>query len=134
MAISNISHVNLRAHRALLEVLRDFYVEVVGLEVGKRPPFESSGYWLYGGGQPIVHLVEARPGEDPSIANGTVLDHVAFAVTSLDGLESRLRQRGIEFEKREVPLTNQRQVFFSDPAGNGIELILDVRRLAERAG
>ena len=33
-----------------------------------------------------------------------------------------MHQYGIEFTKDHVPLTGQIQVFFNDPAGNGIEL------------
>ena len=40
-------HFNLRAGRDLVERLRDFYVDVVGLRVGARPPFDFHGYWLY---------------------------------------------------------------------------------------
>jgi glyoxylase I family protein len=127
MAITDLSHVNLRAHRQLLDELRDFYVDVVGLRVGDRPPFKSSGYWLYAGEQAIVHLVEAGPADQCAIANDSILDHVAFAVTNLDSVEACLRQRGIDFAKRDVPLTDQRQIFFKDPAGNGIELIVNLR-------
>jgi glyoxylase I family protein len=127
MAITDLSHVNLRAHRELLDELRDFYVDVVGLSVGDRPPFKSSGYWLYAGERPIVHLVEAGPADQSVIAHGSVLNHVAFAVTNLDSVETCLRQRGIDFDKRDVPLTDQRQIFFKDPAGNGIELIVNLR-------
>jgi glyoxylase I family protein len=127
VSITGLSHINLRANRELLDRLRDFYVDVVGLHIGERPPFKSSGYWLYSGERPIVHLVEARPGEHSVIAAGAILDHVAFAVSQLDDAEMRLRQHAIEYERRQVPLTGQRQLFFNDPAGNGVELVFDER-------
>jgi glyoxylase I family protein len=126
MSITGLSHINLRANRELLDKLRDFYVDVVGLHIGDRPPFKSSGYWLYGGGQPLLHLVEALPDENCVIASETILDHVAFAVSQLDDVQIRLRQHAIGYERRRVPLTGEWQLFFKDPAGNGIELILHV--------
>ena len=42
MATLAFAHYNLRAPRKLLDELRDFYCDVVGLRVGERPPFRSS--------------------------------------------------------------------------------------------
>ena len=39
--------------------------------------------------------------------------------------ERRLEERGIRFRVDRVPLTNQVQLFFQDPAGNGVELQFD---------
>ena len=43
-----------------LERTRDFYCEVLGLEVGERPPLGFPGYWLYSGGVATVHLLGPR--------------------------------------------------------------------------
>ena len=40
-----------------LERTKDFYVDVLGLENGERPPLGFPGYWLYSGGQATVHLM-----------------------------------------------------------------------------
>jgi catechol-2,3-dioxygenase len=127
MSITGLSHINLRANRELVDKLCSFYVEVVGLRIGDRPPFKSSGYWLYAGDWPIVHLVETPSGENCAVATVTILDHVAFAVSELDDVELRLRHHAIKYERRQVPLTGQEQLFFEDPAGNGVELIFDER-------
>jgi catechol-2,3-dioxygenase len=37
-------------------------------------------------------------------------------------MEERLKQRGILFRKGQVPALGITQLFFKDPAGNGIEL------------
>ena len=39
--------------------VRDFYVDLMGLTEGERPAFPFRGYWLYLGGIPVIHLVEA---------------------------------------------------------------------------
>lgn len=122
MPAIGFSHYNLRAPRALLEELRGFYSEVVGLEVGPRPPFNSFGYWLYAGQQAIVHLSEARPGENrPAQPLGT-FDHAAFRCMGRAAYEQALTQRGIAFRTALVPETRLFQIFVTDPAGNGVEL------------
>jgi catechol-2,3-dioxygenase len=122
MPVSRLDHYNLRAGRDLLDALRTFYVTVVGLEAGERPPLNSFGYWLYAGSEAVLHLSEASPGElRTSHVRGT-FDHVAFACTDLPGFEARLSTLGIVYRRGQVPRTGQIQLFFSDPAGNGVEL------------
>lgn len=122
MTVTAFSHYNLRADRATLDGLRDFYVNVVGLRPGERPPFASFGYWLYAGPQDVLHLSEARPQEQRDITARNTFDHVAFACTDLQATMARLQQLKVPFSCADVPLTGQRQLFFSDPAGNGVEL------------
>lgn len=122
MPVLGFSHYNLRAPRPLLDALRDFYVEVVGLQPGPRPPFRSFGYWLYAGGEAVLHLSEAAPGEQRRAEGGTTFDHAAFRCADLPACERRLAERGIAFERAEVPRMGQRQLFLTDPAGNGVEL------------
>ncbi|KAB0643631.1 VOC family protein [Burkholderia latens] len=122
MSVIGLNHYNLRADRATLDTLRDFYVNVVGLEPGYRPPFQSAGYWLYAGKQAILHLSEARPGEvRPSHAVNT-FDHMAFSCENAAAMERRLADARVRYSRTYVPLTRQLQLFFTDPAGNGIEL------------
>ena len=122
MPTLGLNHYNLRAPRDLLEQLRSFYCDVVGLTVGARPPFQSVGYWLYASGQPILHLSESRPGEPPSAGAALTFDHAAFSCAGRSEFERRLAQLGIAFETAHVPGTKQVQLFFNDPAGNGVEL------------
>ena len=122
MNVLSFSHFNLRAPRELLDALRDFYTQVVGLKPGERPPFRSFGYWLYAGEQAVLHLSEARPDETRSIEATTTFDHVAFNCSGRREFETRLVQRGIRYEVASVPQTGQLQLFFNDPAGNGVEL------------
>jgi catechol-2,3-dioxygenase len=122
MATSGLNHFNLRAHRELLERLRDFYCDVVGLAVGHRPPFNIPGYWLYAGEQPVLHLSEAAAGDVRATDTATTFDHVAFNCTNLAEFEGRLARLGIKYRIVRVPQTSQVQLFVRDPAGNGIEL------------
>jgi catechol-2,3-dioxygenase len=122
MPVFGLAHYNLRAGRETLDVLRDFYVNVVGLQPGYRPPFNSFGYWLYAGEQAVLHLSEASAGENRPSGVVNTFDHVAFACTGFAEFETHLRELNITFRSAHVPLTGSRQIFFADPAGNGVEL------------
>jgi catechol-2,3-dioxygenase len=122
MNILSFSHYNLRASRELLDTLCSFYTEVVGLRVGERPPFRSFGYWLYAGQQDVLHLSETRDDEIRSIESTTTFDHAAFNCAGRGEYERTLAERGIKYEIAHVPQTGQVQLFFQDPAGNGVEL------------
>jgi catechol-2,3-dioxygenase len=122
MTVTGFNHYNLRADRATLDALRDFYVDVVGLQPGYRPPFRSFGYWLYVGQQAVLHLSEAGPDEQRDVTATNTFDHVAFSCTGLRETIARLQRLDIRFASDDVPGTGQHQLFFSDPAGNGVEL------------
>jgi catechol-2,3-dioxygenase len=120
--VSSLSHYNLRAPRELLEKLRAFYVEVVGLEVGHRPAFTNFGYWLYAGEQAVLHLGEASGDEARVPGAPGSFDHAAFNCSGQKEFEARLARLGVGYEVAHVPQTGQVQLFFDDPAGNGVEL------------
>ena len=104
---------------ALLDDVRQFYTAVLELEDGPRPNFDTPGYWLYGGGKPLVHLIESNdhfPSDKPHY-----LDHIAFEVSGLDGYRQRLEKMGIEYSVKHIPDFNISQVFCKDPCGNGVE-------------
>jgi glyoxylase I family protein len=120
--IRGFDHYNLRASRAVLDELREFYCSVVGLTEGERPPFKSFGYWLYAGGRPVLHLSQARADEARIPGAPSTFGHAAFDCTGRADYERRLAERGIQFRSAQVPLLGQVQLFFLDPAGNGVEL------------
>ena len=106
-----------------LEASRAFYVDVLGLEVGYRPPLAFAGYWLYCGGQPTVHLIGPRESDGHREPGKTgLLDHIAFSATGLAAMRARLAERRIQHEERIVPRDRQTQVFLHDPDGVAVEL------------
>jgi catechol-2,3-dioxygenase len=122
MQVAGLCHFNLRASRELLDSLRDFYCGIVGLSVGYRPAFSSFGYWLYAGSKDVLHLTEMRPGEQRQPNTSSTFDHVAFSCANSSVYEARLRAAGISYTADSIPGSRQVQLFFSDPAGNGVEL------------
>jgi catechol 2,3-dioxygenase-like lactoylglutathione lyase family enzyme len=117
-----LDHVNIRAPRALVAEMKDFYENVVGLRAGWRPPFKSAGHWLYLGETPVVHLVDDDRVGQPGAPRGPVVDHVSFSCTDLREHEATLVARNIPFRRTQVPETSLVQLLFADPAGNGVEL------------
>jgi catechol 2,3-dioxygenase-like lactoylglutathione lyase family enzyme len=121
MPALSFNHFNLRTDGAMTRKLRDFYVDVVGMTEGWRPPFPFPGHWLYLGDQAVLHLVEDDTATLAQAGRSGALDHVAFSCTGASSFERRLQERGIEFRRVLVPGTTQVQLFLSDPSGNGVE-------------
>ena len=121
MKTLGFDHYNLCAPRDLLERLRLFYTETIGLTAGYRPPFESFGYWLYAGDKAVLHLSESAQGSSAP-SGQTTFNHAAFNCTGLQEFKERLAEAGIEYRTARVPELDRIQLFFSDPAGNGVEL------------
>ncbi len=122
MPVSTIDHINLRASRELLDELRDFYTDVVGLTEGHRPPFSEFGYWLYAGERAVVHLSLAAADEERAADAASTIAHVAFACSGRTRFERRLADCGVQYKVAVVPGTGVTQLFCADPAGNVIEL------------
>jgi catechol 2,3-dioxygenase-like lactoylglutathione lyase family enzyme len=102
-----------------LDRTRGFYVGVLGLREGPRPPLGFPGAWLYVGERPVLHVIAGRP--LPAERRG-VLDHMAFSATDLAGLTARLEAAGISYDLRRQPESNVWQLFVSDPNGARVEL------------
>ena len=113
-----------------IEATRDFYADVLGLEVGERPPFPFPGYWLYLGDTACVHIAGARANaaQRHHVGNaradmGTgAVDHIAFVAHGLEEMLAHLDRLGIDTTRRDVPDQDLHQVFIRDPDGVKIEL------------
>lgn len=132
MRLASLDHYTIRTTD--LAAARRFYVELLGMSEGERPPFPFPGAWLYVGDQPVVHLIGIDPqdaagltgylGErDSGATRGTgALDHVAFRAEGAAALRARLQSREVPFRQRRVPLLGLYQIFVTDPTGVTIEL------------
>jgi catechol 2,3-dioxygenase-like lactoylglutathione lyase family enzyme len=122
MGVRGLNHFNITASADLIERVRDFYVEVLGLALGERPGFRREGFWLYAGSEPIVHLTACDDGDARDAHARSTFDHVAFSCEGLPEFIARLESAGVEYELDEVASLGQVQLFLRDPAGVGIEL------------
>lgn len=123
-----LGHVTIRTDE--LEATREFFTDVLGLSVGERPAFRFPGYWLYGDGRPLVHLVVASPertyvfGADRlDVDGGTgAIDHIAFEGDDYDALIARLKRAELDYTARAQTGTGVRQVFVTGPHGVVVEV------------
>jgi catechol 2,3-dioxygenase-like lactoylglutathione lyase family enzyme len=127
MTVLALEHVTIRC--AQLKRTRDFYVELMGLTEGPRPDFPFRGHWLYLGGVPVIHLVEASDkgsawGGPPGAAGTDTgpFDHVAFQGQDSGAMRAKLTEAGIAFRERAVPGGVLKQLFVPDPEGVLVEI------------
>jgi catechol-2,3-dioxygenase len=123
-----LNHVNFQASREIVEQLKEFYCSTLGLTAGYRPPVASFGYWLYAGELPVLHLSEEKPGDHRSVNLRPTFHHVAFTCTKADEMEAHLVKHGIQYRCSRVPGNGALQIFFQDPAGNGVELSFPIQQ------
>jgi catechol 2,3-dioxygenase-like lactoylglutathione lyase family enzyme len=121
--VRGLDHINLRVPAELLEPVRSFYIDLVGLSDGFRPPMGSGskGYWLYAGDHAVLHLSSSNAGSSTGLGNGC-FSHVAFACTDLAATSARLEAAGIPHRIVELDEGVQVQIFVVDPAGITVEL------------
>lgn len=127
MPVQALEHVTIRC--AQRQRTRDFYVELLGLTEGMRPDFPFRGHWLYLGGIPVIHLVEAADkgcawGGEPGAAGSDTgpFDHVAFQGDDFEAMRARLQDAGMAFRERVVPGGKLKQLFVPDPEGVLVEI------------
>jgi catechol 2,3-dioxygenase-like lactoylglutathione lyase family enzyme len=136
MAIS-LNHFSIRSGD--LAACEHFYCGVLGMRVGPRPPFPFPGLWIYPGetaqyAQAAIHIIGIDRHDpeglkrylgdrDEAALVGTgVVDHVAFFAAGLGEMLARLRQHGVPWRERTVPLLGLAQLFVTDPNGVVVEL------------
>ena len=101
----------------------DFYVGLLGLQVGPRPDLGFPGAWLYAGGpQAVLHMYFGRP--MPSTRTG-VIDHMAFSATGLKAMKARFDAAGVKYDLRQQAGAGTWQLFTFDPNGAKVELDFD---------
>ena len=119
MSIQGMNHFNVLTDD--VETTRRFYVDVIGLTEGERPPLGFPGTWLYAGGRAILHVSYARLPKD----RAGVIDHIAFSATDIKATTARLKENGVEFVLRQQVGTRIWQLFCHDPMGAKVELDFD---------
>jgi len=102
-----------------LDATRKFYIGILGLKEGARPPLSFPGAWLYAGNQPILHVIAGRP--LPAHPAG-VLDHMAFSASNLPETVAKLKGEGIKYDLRKQPDSGVWQLFCFDPSGARVEM------------
>ncbi len=116
-----LDHFLIRARE--LDQMRDFFSDVIGLEVGPRPDFQFPGYWMYSEDMPVVHLAQNNVGSSSGDGEDAgPVDHIAFTSDDYRELMTRLEAAGANFEERKVPGGQAHQVFVHGPEGVKVEI------------
>jgi catechol 2,3-dioxygenase-like lactoylglutathione lyase family enzyme len=121
--VTRFHHVSVNCNDTPVDTMVAFYRDVLGLGDKARPEIPGvDGHWHAVGSQEL-HLVGAP-------ARGTGIDptgpHYCVAVTDLDAAIAELDERGIAYE-RALQGRGTVQIWFTDPAGNTIELQQETR-------
>ena len=111
-----LDHVNIHVYD--LATARDFFVRLLGAEVGWRPSFEVPGDWLYLDDRPVIHTW--LKSQDRGLG---WVDHVAFGPCG-EPEATRAALQGLGYKFTEKPLidTDIIQFFVNGPEGMKIEL------------
>ena len=114
-----------------LERSKAFYVDILGFDVGPRPPFDSDGYWLYGYGLSLHLVLTTQPESRKLLKRDRIkyfitclpkVDHIAFITSDISVIRRTLDERNVYY-KHDCPMgTGIEQIFFFDPDGNVIEV------------
>ena len=123
MKVTRFHHVSVNCNETPVDAMVAFYRDVLGLGDKARPEIPGvDGHWHRVGDQEL-HLVGAP-------ARGKGIDptgpHYCVAVTDLDAAIAELEERGIDYE-RALQGQGTVQIWFTDPAGNTIELQQETR-------
>ena len=130
MPLTELNHFLLVAKD--LERTKDFYQNVLGLELAERPDFGFPGYWLKTGDDICVHLASQDPNEirdqfllkkHPKGTSGSgSVDHIAFLAKDPREVRSRIQKHNVEMHFRSFPDAKLFQIFLKDPDDVTIEL------------
>lgn len=117
MAIEGMNHFTVLTSD--LTRCKSFYMGVLGLSEGYRPPLAFPGAWLYCGSQAVLHVIAGRA--LPAEAQG-VIDHMAFTAVNLQSTVDTLKKAAISYELRRQKGPETWQLFCYDPDGARVEL------------
>lgn len=110
-----------------LERSKRFYGEVLGFTPIDRPAFPVAGAWYELPDRSQLHLIQHAGTR--TLRGTTAIDladgHFAIRVTDFDRAVAHLRGHGVEILELPQNSTPWKQVYFTDPDGNVIELNVD---------
>lgn len=126
MTVLGLNHFNITAPPHLVEELKHFYVDIIGLTMGAKAALNHDGYWLYAvnsaSSQPVLHLNTCQEIQASTDVRQGYFNHISLTCMGLVAAVSKLIVTGLPYQLTQVPSINLIQVFVKDPAGIGVEL------------
>ena len=123
--VLGLNHFNITASELLIERVKRFYTDVIGLTIGPRAPLDHKGYWLYAGPVAIVHLSARQAIRTVIPPQKSYLNHISLSCVGLSLAIGKLKATCTPYQITELPDREQTQIFVTDPAGIGVELTFD---------
>ena len=120
--VTGLNHFNITASTMLIEQVKHFYRDILGLTVGPRAHLDHGGYWLYAGDSPILHLSDRPDIEEHTVTCRGFFNHISLSCTGLEATIKQLVATGTPFRVTQLADLGQTQIFITDPAGIGVEL------------
>jgi catechol 2,3-dioxygenase-like lactoylglutathione lyase family enzyme len=110
-----VDHIHITVPPERLEEAKDFYANIIGLELIERPDylFNSAGYWF------AIANVQLHVGIEPPMPVST--RHTAFEIEDIATALKYLEDKVKILEEPEIP--GRVRFAFHDPFGNRIELL-----------
>ncbi|MEL6552289.1 MAG: VOC family protein [Cyanobacteria bacterium J06621_11] len=122
MAVTGLNHFNITASPEIVEQTKRFYRDILGFEVGPRAHLNHSGYWLYAGNSPILHLSTCPDMNSSAMRCRGFFNHISLNCVGLQSTIKRLTATNTAYKAIELSDIGQTQLFITDPAGIGVEL------------
>jgi len=110
-----VDHIHIAVAPERMEEAKQFYIEVIGLELIDRPShlFKTQGYWFN------IGDIQLHIGVEAQLPVST--RHTAFEVEDVDAAFKYLTGKVQLLEEPEIP--GRKRFAFLDPFGNRIELL-----------
>ncbi|MGB3296567.1 MAG: hypothetical protein WBB01_26575 [Phormidesmis sp.] len=122
MRVSGLNHFNITAAPPLIEQVKQFYVDIIGLTVGPRAHLDHDGYWLYAGEVPILHLSARRNIEQVALSQKGYFNHISLSCVGLQAAIAKMTATQTPYQLIYLSDIHQTQLFLKDPADIGVEL------------
>ncbi len=128
-------HISIRAKD--VEEMKNFLINLLGLEVGFRPDFPFLGYWLYSKDveKALIHIYNEEASfykkdlineNFKEISNGkNIVNHVCFYSDNYEEIMTRLKKYKLDYSINLVPDCPIEQIFIKAPE----DLILEIQSI-----
>ena len=118
--------------------MSQFFEKIMGLKRGQRPAFKFEGAWLYDEtNTACVHIVSIKEvngnqakylSHEPkpeSRSQRQIVDHLAFTSNSYRTFILRLVNTHVTYVERDIPESDERQIFITGPDELKIEVLFN---------
>lgn len=119
-----MNHIHFFLPKQDIPAMQAWYAKTFGAVKGKRESVARPGNWIDCDDLPGVNLSMSASETRRAPTAGRSIDHIGFEVKNLDAFVKKLGDQGIKLDAapRQIPNTNLKVAFLTDPWGTRIEL------------